>query len=83
MATPTTRHRSDPELWPSAAHASALLLSIETIARLRGHIAPTLGASRSRSSTHPARVVIPDTRGRARLITRAVCFAGREPGDRG
>ena len=44
MATPNTWHHSDPELWPSAAQASALLLSIETIVRLQEHIALTWGS---------------------------------------
>jgi hypothetical protein len=43
VATPTTWHHQDPELWPSTARASALLVSIETLARLREHIALTMG----------------------------------------
>ena len=43
MATPTPWHHSDPELWPSTAQASALLMALETLARLQEHISLTLG----------------------------------------
>jgi hypothetical protein len=43
VATPTAWHHSDPELWPSTAQASALLVALETLARLQEHIALTMG----------------------------------------
>jgi hypothetical protein len=44
MATsaPITWAYRDPDLWPSVAQASALLLSLAALARLREHLALTL-----------------------------------------
>jgi hypothetical protein len=45
MATqaPTLLQHRDPDLWPSTAEASALLHSLEALARLQEHMALTGG----------------------------------------
>ena len=57
MATsaPITWDFRDPDLWPSIAQASALLLSLVALARLREHLALTV--------ERPV-VALPETTGR-------------------
>ena len=58
MATlaPITWGYRDPDLWPSIAQASALLLSLAALARLREHLALTMeGADFPGKGSNPTR----------------------------
>jgi hypothetical protein len=58
VAAPITWAYRDPDLWPSIAQASALLLSLAALARLREHLALTVEGPPSRDFSGSARATL-------------------------